>query len=65
MENFWALLKRGINGTYISVMPWQLFRYVDEQVFRFNERRKTDRQRFDEVMTRVVGRRLQYAELTT
>ena len=65
MENFWSLLKRGINGTYISVMPWQLFRYVDEQVFRFNERRKTDRQRFDEVMKQVVGRRLQYAELTT
>ncbi len=64
MENFWSLLKRGINGTYISVMPWQLFRYVDEQVFRFNERRKTDRQRFDEVMKQVVGRRLQYAELT-
>ncbi len=65
MENFWSLLKRGINGTCISVMPWQLFRYVDEQVFRFNERRKTDRQRFDEVMQRVIGRRLQYAELTT
>ncbi len=65
MENVWSLLKRGINGTYISVMPWQLFRYVDEQVFRFNERRKTDRQRFDEVMKRVIGRRLQYAELTT
>ena len=65
MENFWSLLKRGINGTYISVMPWQLFRYVDEQVFRFNERRKTDSQRFDEVMKQVVGRRLQYAELTT
>ena len=65
MENFWSLLKRGINGTYISVMPWQLFRYVDEQVFRFNERKKTDGQRFDEVMKRVLGRRLQYAELTT
>ena len=63
MENFWSLLKRGINGTYISVMPWQLFRYVDEQVFRFNERKKTDGQRFGEVMKRVTGRRLTYAEL--
>lgn len=65
MENFWSLLKRCINGTYISVMPWHLFRYVDEQVFRFNERSGTDGERFDEVMSRVVGKRLQYAELTT
>ncbi len=64
MENFWSLLKRCIHGTYISVMPWQLCRYVDEQVFRFNERKKTDAQRFDEVMSRTVGKRLQYAELT-
>ncbi|MDZ4687861.1 MAG: IS1595 family transposase [Planctomycetaceae bacterium] len=63
MENFWSLLKRCINGTYIAVMPWQLCRYVDEQVFRFNERKLTDGQRFDEVMARVVGRRLTYAEL--
>lgn len=63
MENFWSLLKRCINGTYISVMPWQLCRYVDEQVFRFNERKKTDGQRFAEVMSRVVGRRLTYAAL--
>jgi len=63
MENFWALLKRCIGGTYISVMPWQLCRYVDEQVFRFNFRKLTDAQRFHEVMLRVVGRRLQYAEL--
>jgi transposase-like protein len=63
MENFWSLLKRCISGTYISVMPWQLCRYVDEQVFRFNWRKLTDAERFHEVMTRVVGRRLQYAEL--
>lgn len=62
-ENFWSLLKRCINGTYISVMPWQLSRYVDEQVFRYNERQHTDNERFDEVMGRVVGKRLQYAEL--
>jgi hypothetical protein len=38
MENFWSLLKRGINGTYVSVEPFHLFRYVDEQAFRFNNR---------------------------
>lgn len=63
MENFWSLLKRCINGTYMSVMPWHLFRYVDEQVFRFNEREGNDGERFDEVMSRVPGRRLQYSEL--
>lgn len=64
MENFWSLLKRCINGTYIAVMPWHLSRYVDEQAFRFNERKKTDGERFDEVMSRVVGKRLQYVQLT-
>ena len=63
MENFWSLLKRGINGTYISVMPWHLFRYVDEQVCRFNERQTTDAERFMTVMSRVVGRRLRYSDL--
>ncbi len=63
MENFWSLLKRCINGTYISVMPWQLARYVDEQVCRFNARKLNDGQRFAEVMSRVVGRRLTYRKL--
>lgn len=62
-ENFWSLLKRCINGTYISVMPWQLFRYVDEQVARFNTREMSDATRFDDVMSRVVGRRLTYEQL--
>ena len=65
MENFWSLLKRGLKGTYISVMPWHLFRYVDEQVFRFNERKLTDAQRFNAVMARILGKRLQYSELTS
>jgi len=63
IENFWSLLKRQINGTYISVMPWHLFRYVDEQAFRFNERKGTDGSRFDAVMRKIVGKRLQYIEL--
>ncbi len=63
MENFWSLLKRCLNGTYISVMPWHLFRYVDEQVFRFNERKGTDADRFDEAMSRVSGKRLTHKML--
>jgi transposase-like protein len=65
LENFWSLLKRGINGTYISVEPFHLFRYVDEQAFRFNNRiEMNDGDRFVAVMKQIIGKRLTYAELT-
>ena len=65
MENFWSLLKRGLNGTYVSVEPFHLFRYLDEQAFRYNNRKKmTDGDRFSKVLTQVVGKRVTYAELT-
>lgn len=65
IENFWSCLKRSLNGTYISVEPIHLERYVDEQVFRFNLRHKhTDASRFKAVLKDIVGRRLTYAELT-
>jgi transposase-like protein len=64
MENFWSLLKRTIGGTYISVDPIHLFRYLDEQCFRFNKRRMTDAERFVIVMAQTVGRRITYDELT-
>ena len=41
MENFWSLLKRGLKGTYVSVEPFHLFRYIDEQVFRYNNPRRS------------------------
>jgi transposase-like protein len=63
MENFWALLKRAIKGTYVSVEPFHLFRYLDEQAFRFNERKGTDRSRFVQVLGAIVGRRLTYKGL--
>jgi len=64
MENFWAQLKRGLNGTYISVQPFHLFRYLDERVFTFNLRERDDYGRFDGVLRAATGRRLTYAELT-
>jgi hypothetical protein len=66
IENFWSCLKRGLNGTYISVEPMHLDRYVDEQVFRFNNRHNKggDASRFKAVLKDVVGRQLTYAELT-
>jgi transposase-like protein len=63
LENFWSLLKRGIRGTYISVEPFHLFRYLDEQAFRFNERENNDAGRFLKGIVGVIGKRLQYAKL--
>jgi transposase-like protein len=64
LENFWSLLKRAIKGTYVSVDPFHLFRYVDEQVRRYNERTDTDRGRFVSVLADIVGRRMTYRDLT-
>ena len=69
MENFWSLLKRGINGTYVAIEPYHLDRYLDEQVFRFNNRATKDNplddsDRFMLAMSQIVGKRLTYAELT-
>jgi transposase-like protein len=65
IENFWSLLKRGLSGTYISVEPFHLFRYLDEQAFRFNTRKDlNDGDRFSMVASRVAGKRLTYKELT-
>ncbi|MBI1334103.1 MAG: IS1595 family transposase [Armatimonadetes bacterium] len=64
IENFWSLLKRTISGTYVSVEPTHLFRYVGEQVFRFNERKGTDSDRFLKAVSCIVGKKLPYKELT-
>ena len=65
LENFWSLLKRGLGGTYVSVEPFHLFRYIDEQAFRYNNRGPmNDGDRFKYVMRKIVGKRLTYAELT-
>jgi hypothetical protein len=64
IENFWSLLKRTLKGTYVSVEPFHRFRYLDEQAYRFNERKRNDGERFVGVASSVLGRRLTYAELT-
>ena len=70
LENYWSLLKRALRGTYVSVEPFHLFRYLDEEAFRYNERRhadgtvKTDGERFVEVAGMIVGKRLTYKRLT-
>jgi transposase-like protein len=69
LENFWSLLKRGLNGTYVAVEPFHLFRYVDEQAFRYNNRGSknnvvTDSQRFELALLQIAGKRLTFAEVT-
>jgi transposase-like protein len=70
LENFWSLLKRMLKGTYVNVMPFHLFRYLDEEAFRYNERRhdkdnpKTDGERFIDVVKRIAEKRLTYKKLT-
>jgi transposase-like protein len=70
LENFWSLLKRGLGGTYVSVEPFHLFRYLDEQVFRYNNRKDSNKKpvpdyaRFNLALSNILGKRLTYAELT-
>jgi transposase-like protein len=70
LENFWSLLKRGLKGTYISVEPFHLFRYIDEQVYRYNNRKDaegepiTDHARFETAVRQIVGKRLTWDHLT-
>ncbi len=69
IENFWSLLKRSLEGTYVCVEPFHLSRYVDEQVFRFNNRKDGDRkisdaERFATAMSGIAGKRLTYSDLT-
>jgi transposase-like protein len=65
LENFWSLLKRSLSGTYVSVEPFHLFRYLDEQAFRYNNRKgMNDGQRFDLAVRQIVGKRLTWDQLT-
>lgn len=65
LENFWSLLKRSLKGTYVSVEPFHLFRYLDEQMFRHNNRRNmNDWDRFDLAVSGIVGKRIMYKQLT-
>jgi transposase-like protein len=66
LENFWSLLKRTIRGTYVSVEPYHLAAYLDEQVFRYNNRKQPrgDAARFEQVASHLFDKRLTYAQLT-
>jgi transposase-like protein len=63
LENFWSLLKRALKGTYVNVEPFHLFRYLDEQAFRFNERKDNDKGRFLKAIANFAGKRLVYKKL--
>jgi transposase-like protein len=65
LENFWSLVKRQLKGTYISVEPFHMFRYLDEQVYRYNKRKLAhDGERFELALSQIAGKRLTFAEVT-
>jgi hypothetical protein len=69
LDNFWSLLKRTLRGTYVAVEPFHLDHYLDEQMFRYNNRATKDNplndaDRFSVLMAQVCGKRLTYAQLT-
>lgn len=70
LENFWSLLKRGLHGTYVAVEPFHLHRYLDEQMFRYNNRKDengrtlSDAKRFELALSQIAGKRLTFAEVT-
>src|SRR2546423_8252962 len=63
LENFWSLFKRCIKGTHVAVEPFHLFRYLDAECFRFNNREDNDGGRFDAAMKGINGKRLTYKSL--
>lgn len=63
LENYWCLLKRCVKGTYVSIEPFHLFRYLDEESFRFNNREDNDGERFLKAVSGIFGRRLTYQQL--
>jgi transposase-like protein len=64
LENYWSLLQRTLQGTYVRVEPFHLFRYLDEQAFRYNRREGLDdRGRFDSAVSKVIGKRLTWNRL--
>jgi transposase-like protein len=69
LENFWSLLKRGLNGTYVAVEPFHLFRYIDEQAFRYNNRGTkenpvSDADRFSLALSQIAEKRLTFEQVT-
>ena len=64
LENFWSLLKRSLGGTYVSVRPFHLFRYLDEQTYRYNRREMADGERVQHLLGGIEGKRLTWKELT-
>jgi hypothetical protein len=68
IENFWSLLKRTLRGTYVAVEPYHLDRYIDEQIFRYNNRATkenplTDAERFSLALTQIANKRLTYVRI--
>src|SRR6185437_8629412 len=61
LENCWSPPKRRISGTYVSAESFNLFRYLDEQTFRYNHREgMSDGNRFNVPVRQILGKRLTF-----
>ena len=63
IESFWALLKRGYQGTYHKISPKHLQRYVDEFAGRHGIRNANTIDQMGFVVAGMIGKRLPYREL--
>ena len=63
-ESFFALVKRGVYGTYHSVSEQHLHRYLSEFDFRYNARMVTDAERTAAALKGIEGKRLTYRQRT-
>jgi transposase-like protein len=66
VESYFAILKRGIVGTFHHVSATHLKRYVGEFDFRYNERTALgvdDMERFSKALNGITGKRLTYRRI--
>ena len=63
LENFWSPFKRCIKGTHVSIEPFHLFRYLDAECFRYNNRKASAATRFLRAALGIIGKRLTYQSL--
>ena len=63
IESFWALVRRGYNGTFHHVEPKHLHRYINEFAGRLSDRAASAVEKMSNIVRNLVGKRLTYKQL--